>query len=326
MRAFLLTTLLLSGMISLHAEILQTTPSGATNTNSSPAPIKSTAGQVAHDTEVKYEQKFWQAAFLTPITFYGKVEDEKGNPVADAKAIIMPGNTWNGSGQNYEKKTDEEGLFSIAGIHGLGVGVSVTKKGYYSDARSGGNFGYASGTGCSAPHRDPKDPAIFVLQKMGQTEPLIKHYWKQAVVAKDGAPTSLNLLNGQNTTGVNSIQIQAWVNDAGLPKNGTPPYPWKAIISVQGGGIMERKGGYYSFEATTDIYSNEIVVEMQANDPKWSTRVTKDYYFKFSDGRYARASIEFYIGGFQFVSVTSYLNPQPDHTNLEYDPEQMVKP
>lgn len=291
-----------------------------------PQPKPSAAVQVNHAAEIKQEMAFWQAAFLTPITFYGKVVDEKGNPVAGAKTIIQPTDCMNGASKNFEKITDNNGNFSISDLHGLSVAIAVSKGGYYSTPQSRGSFGYIqSSYGTFSPHIDPNKPAIFVLQRMGQTEPLIKHEWFQAEIAKDGTPTYLDLITGKKTQGADSMQIQIWTQDAGLPPNGWHPYPWKAMLTISGGGVIVKIGGPYDFTAPTEGYTQDDVINMQSNDPKWRTHITKEYYFKFSNGKYARARIQYCIGRFQFVSVTSYLNPQPGHTNLEYDPAQQVK-
>jgi hypothetical protein len=64
---------------------------------------------------------------------------------------------------------------------------------------------------------------------------------------------------------------------------------------------------------------------MRATAEQWASDVPKQYFAKLPDGRYARFSIEFYAGGRNFVVFQSYLNPEPGHRNLEFDPAKQIK-
>ena len=261
----------------------------------------------------------------TPISFYGKVIDGNGNPIPDVNAVITTSDA-----VHYKKKSDDNGNFSITGIHGTDIIVSVSKPGYYDSTDNSKTFGYVKAAGNYNPHSDPKNPAVFILHKIGQTEPLIKHEWIQAPVAKDGTPTTLDFYSGEkNIQSSDSIKVEIWTQDAGIPRNGFHSFPWKSRLTIPGGSLQIRTGDSYNFQAPTNGYLSEDVIEMKPlgdKDFNWKGRLTKDYYFKFADGRYARATVGYYIGGFQFVSVTSYLNPQPGHTNLEYDTNQATTP
>ena len=57
----------------------------------------------------------------------------------------------------------------------------------------------------------------------------------------------------------------------------------------------------------------------------WSARPEREYFAKLPDGRFARFTIHFYAGDRNFIVFTSYLNPQPGHRNLEFDPTKQIK-
>ncbi len=259
----------------------------------------------------------------TPITFYGKVVDEKGNPVAGAKVILTPAASMdpNAVPPDYQRTSDTNGLFSIRGVHGIGLTVIVSKEGYYSLPGSGGNFGYAAGAGFGKPHPDQNDPAIFVLRKMGGTEPLIV-LKRNVKVSRTGIPITMDLRTGK-AFGDHSLdfRVEAWTNDQGIVPGTLTRYDWKCIISVPGGGLQSRTGEF-NFQAPADGYkpSDEIVIS--AKDPKWDSEVTREYFLKLANGEYARIKFTMCAGGDNFFSVTSYLNPTPGHRNLEYDPDQ----
>jgi hypothetical protein len=293
-------------------------------TQSAPSPTKLPAPLVSHETQTQEMSakissllNVWGSA---PISFYGKVVDGQGNPIERAKADIVPWQSLTGEVQHNEKTTDAQGLFSITGIHGMRLNVSVSKEGYYQTPQATQIIGYQKEMDHYNPHPNPNDPEIFVLRKKGITEPLVMHSFYQSEVAKDGTPTNLDLQTGKETSGADTIQIQVWL------QKGQNPNEWKGSVSVPGGGLMERTGDAYNFQAPANGYASEDVIERTPTAPEKRSRMTKEYWFHFADGRYARATIAFFIGGFQFVNVTSYLNPQPGHTNLEYDPDQAAQP
>jgi hypothetical protein len=301
---------------------LPSNPSPTANLSSNQVPT----GQQVNDAVRKQEAAGIYSMLTqwasTPISFYGKVVDGQGNPIEGAKAEILPVQSLTSIPHTHHKVTDAQGLFSISGIHGIRLNIQVSKDEYYQTAQASKIIGYVKELDNYSPHADPNAPAIFVLRKKGVTEPLIMHSFKQVEVAKDGSPISLDLITGKKKAVTNALQIQIWTQDAGVPRNGRHPFAWKAIVSVPGGGLQPRKGDGYDFQAPTDGYASEEMIDMQPNDPNWNSEITKDYWIHFSDGLYARATIEFYIGRFQNIYVTSYLNPQPGHTNLEYNPDQ----
>lgn len=83
----------------------------------------------------------------TPIEFFGKVVDEKEQPVAGALIEFA----WTGTPEKYGgdgvgKRTltsDSNGMFSLTGVGGKGMTVYVSKEGYYRRSESNGWFEYA---------------------------------------------------------------------------------------------------------------------------------------------------------------------------------------
>jgi hypothetical protein len=278
--------------------------------------------QAIHDAEVNREQSVFNLLSMTPITFYGKVVDEKNNPIAGAMAKMSAADHPYGIGSKYERITDESGLFSISGIHGAGLSVTVSKEGYYSLPQSWGDFGYAFRDGeDKPPHTDPNDPAIFVLRKMGETEPLIMVH-KEVRIDKNGVPVAMDLHTGKTYGLTNSdIQVQSWTQNQGIVPGSGKHYDWRCVITVPGGGLQARTGSQFDFTAPTDGYQPGDEISMSATDPKWSSRQKREYYLKLANGEYARISFTMATGGYNLFGITSYLNPQPGHRNLEANPD-----
>ncbi len=255
----------------------------------------------------------------TPITFYGKVIDQNGNPVPDAAVGYSALDKFMAPGTGYTGTSDENGKFSISDIKGARLSVNVRKNGYYFiDGKSNAAFAY--GTGSDGYFQNPptkENPAIFILQKMGTTESLIRVSSRQIDVPRTGQPMSINLATGR--TGQGNLQVTSWIGDSKQR-----PFDWRYHLSVPGGGLIERKG-QFDFEAPADGYQPTIEVNMAANAEQWTARLTKEYFAKLGDGKYARFSVRFYAGDRNFVVLESYLNPILGSRNLEFDPTKVVK-
>jgi len=267
-----------------------------------------------------------QSVLATPITFYGKVIDQNGDPVPDAVVGYSALDKFMEPGAGYTGTSDENGTFSISGIKGARLSVNVRKKGYYFiDGKSNAAFAYA--TGADGYFKNPPvqgNPAIFVLHKMGDLVPLVQLSRRQVDVPKTGAPLSIDLTTGR--IGGKDLTLESWTGAKELNR-----FDWSYRLSVSEGGLVERKGEF-DFEAPADGYHPQIEVKMPADAPQWSSRLSKQYFAKLPGDRYARFSIRFYPGvkddgaDRNFVVLESYVNPKPGSRNLEFDPSKVVKP
>jgi len=279
--------------------------------------------KVAHEATLKQQTETVKELFMTPITFYGKVVDEKGNPIEGAKAVMEPVDNSSGGSSKFEKLSDPNGLFSITGTHGLSLQVTVSKSGYYNNLPSSwGTFGYAMAMGdAKPPHPQSSDPAVFVLRKMGVTVPLIK--WRKDVrLQKDGTPMGYNFTTGQGVMNGGDIVVEAWAKDQGVGPNDR--YDWHCRISVPGGGLVAKAGGEFDFQAPENGYAPSDEINMSATDDHWQSQVSRQYYVKLSSGQYARLDFIMTAGGYNFFSATSYLNPTPGDRNLEFDASKQL--
>jgi hypothetical protein len=267
------------------------------------------------------QMKEYSAAFNTPINFWGKVVDEKGNPVPGALAKMGAADQPLKTGTQYERTTDANGLFSVTGAKGLSLSVNVSKAGYYQTDRSRGHISYFYPSGNKVPLPTQNNPAVFEIRKMGDAVPLVVKGISKPI-SKAGTPIGINLESGKLVSdGQEDLKIQCWTNDQ--TKNAEGQYDWKCRISVPGGGLIERKDNF-AFEAPADGYqpSDEIVMSQTAE--KWNPQASRQYFVKLSDNLYARIEFEMVAGGDHFFSIKSYLNPTPGSRNLEYDPAKKV--
>jgi hypothetical protein len=265
-----------------------------------------------------------EGVFNTPIEFYGRVVDQSGDPVPDAHVGIGVNDRFNASGSNYSTTSDKDGYFSFKGARGASMGVNVRKEGYYQIHKVS-NQSFAYGMGPDGAHQAPpakETPAIFVLHKMGKTEPLVYGGKRRYKPSKDGQPLDVNLETGKVVpSGQGDIRFERWAKDK--EKNQRGHFDWRFRITVPGGGLVERKG-QFDFEAPEGGYKESVEINMPASlGDQWSYTVNRSYFVRLRDGRYARFDAMVQAGhDSSALVVDAFLNPKPGSRNLEYDPKQ----
>ena len=266
-------------------------------------------------------------AFNAPISFYGRVIDQYGNPVSDADVGYTAADKFNASGSNYSGKSDARGRFEISGIKGAGLLVGVGKRGYYPvEGKSSASFAYGVGRDSyrqPAPTKD--EPAIFLLHKMGETEPLVHVSSRQYKVDRNGQPMEIVLDTGKQVP-VNrgDIRFERWTNDQS--KNARGHFDWRFRITAPGGGIIERRD-QFAFEAPLEGYQDVVEIDMPALlGDRWSYTVNRSYFVRSRKGKYARVNVRIYGGHSNSLVLEAFLNANHNSRNLEFDPAKVVNP
>lgn len=263
------------------------------------------------------------AAFGAPIVFFGKVVDQTGNPVKDAKVYYSAADQYFGDSSKYQGISDSIGRFSITGIRGAGVYVEVSKEGYDRiPDESYSSFGYGVPSGKRPPTKGT--PAIFTLRKKTEAEPLIA-IDRDVIVPKDGTPVEVSLKTGKAVlSGKGDLKIECWADDG--QKDVQRRYHWRFRLSVPDGGLVERTDTTFAFQAPADGYEPSEEFEMPPSVERWKDSFDTSYFVRLRDGTYARMRFRITTGGDHYASITSYLNPQPGSRNLEFDSRKTVKP
>jgi len=268
------------------------------------------------------QKELLKSTFETPISFWGKVIDEEGKSVSNAGVQFMAvDKPMSDQGKKYNTTSDTNGLFSISGIKGAGLYVQVTKEGYYETESSGRLFGY----GIENPNKPPSadNPAVFVLKKRGQAEPLKVFTSGGIRVPKNGHPIAVSLSQGHMTSvDQGDIQVEVWTQDQQKDVQGR--YPWRCRITVPGGGIIERMKSD-DFVAPSEKYKPDVEVNMLQTAARWQKGFDGEYFVKMKNGTFARITFNLTTGGDHFFMVQSFLNPTPGSRNLEFDPAKAVK-
>ena len=207
----------------------------------------------------------FNAAFATPIAFFGRVIDQHGDAVANAEIKSFAEDSPVKNGSQYLRKSDVDGNFFIDHARGISLAVQVSKAGYLvippSDSKvtSSGVFRYAVGTRRHVP--DPHAPVIFHLYKLGNLISLIKVGERNFRIARDGTPLSISLdqRNGHQ------VILRCWNDDLNRPQ-GQFKYDWRLELSVSKGGLLARNDNF-AFEAPEVGYEPTDTINMPASLP-----------------------------------------------------------
>jgi hypothetical protein len=277
-------------------------------------------------------QLYW--GIFTPIRFYGKVVDTDGHPVPAAQIYVSFDEFPYSPGVRDDTSSDENGNFSIWG-HGAAIVIMTSKGGYYKLPESDGNFPtWPPGNRESLPqgmgdywHSSSSNPVKFTLRKMGVCEPIIQHggdFGLNIKVKGDGTPISMDLTAGRiYRLTEEDLKVQAWINDQDVRPGSVQHFDWRYKISIPGGGLQIRNSEF-DFQAPQDGYLPSDEINVSSSDPQWNSSATREYFLKLATGKYARIKITVAVGGNDGFTITSYLNPQIGHRNLEYDPSLKV--
>ena len=251
----------------------------------------------------------------TPINFYGKVVDERGEPVAGANISFG----WTDlSPEGYSRATttsDANGLFFLEGRTGKHLSVAVSKEGYYTSWSNVDSFFYAGENENFVPDRNA--PVIFHLRKKGRGEHLIQKDFPPGIgqiwqLRSDGTAIELDLFKGTKVpVGTGQLRLEFWRDLSDKMAN---RFDWKLRLSVPGGGLIETDEEF-AFQAPKDGYQSSVAIEMPAAKQSWRGEIRTKYYVRLPNGTFGR--IDIYLLAYNGVfTVHSAVNPTGSR-NLE---------
>jgi hypothetical protein len=238
-----------------------------------------------------------------PINFYGRVLDEREQPVPGARVHAEWSDLSRNGASSEELQTDSEGLFAITGKTGRGITVRITKDGYYTPKQQI-SFDYAAFWEANYHKANPTTPVVFHLRT--KTANLALTYRETtATLSPVGAPANLDLLNGGRPSIDGQLTLAAVTNTEKYPPS---RFDWQASISVKDGGLVEHDLEF-PFEAPAKGYVPRVDFDMSAAQPDWKRGVEKHYFIRFgTPPKYGRIRVRF-NGASQKVSLDYVVNP-----------------
>jgi hypothetical protein len=278
------------------------------------------------ETGLKRAASIVQGVYDSPIEFYGKVQDHRGNPVSHAAVKYSALDKFMQPGTKYEGVSDGNGLFSLTGVNGAGLLVHVSKDGYDRiKDQSSQSFGYGMPSDNNRKAPPTKDrPALFVLRTKAEAEPMLFSSSRQIKVPNDRSVLALNLETGATVPFENGdLLIERYTDDQ--EKDAEKRFDWWVRLRVPNGGLIERDP-QFSFIAPEEGYQEVLELNMPKSlGDKWENSHEGDYFLKLGNGRFARISLKIRPTFNNFLLLESYINPSGSR-NLEYDPAKRVYP
>lgn len=257
------------------------------------------------------EDPSWE--WKMPISFYGKIVDEKMQPTAGAKVDFQWSDLSKKGASEKTVYSDDQGLFLLSGVKGKGITVRVSKEGYYQTKSSRAvDFEYADFSAQDYYEPDPNNPVIFHLRKIGAGEPMVSGRVSVSV-PPNGMPVKVDLLNKGSLSANGQLEISAVTNTEKYPPRF---FDWQASVSVPNGGMLEQNDEF-PFEAPAAGYIPQVQFNYPASDTTvWKGGVHKNYYITFgSPPKYGRIDISL-NGDSQHVNIRYWINPSGSQ-NLE---------
>lgn len=267
-----------------------------------------------------------------PISFFGKVIDQDGNPIPDVKVTFeiryMKEVGPVGIVDTFDYPavtTGADGRFALTGEKGSVMGVKKLEKIGYDPSEKSFRRSFAYWQDKNPYQPDSDRPEIFHMWKKAGAEKLVRKGIGHAI-RYDGTPSTFDLLTG-SAVSPGDLRVSLTRNPRQIAY-GQRNYEWTATIDVPNGGVIASTAEQM-YLAPADGYQDKVIVHMPANDPQWTNLKEVAVYLKLRDGKYyGRAKLEFMVGSDRETtpfSITSFVNPSGSR-NLEYDPEQNLAP
>jgi hypothetical protein len=258
-----------------------------------------------------------------PITFYGKVVDQDGKPLAGAKVSLVVVTSHFAENRTDKEpvalETDQIGNFTLTGFTAYAIDeISIQKHGYELSQKV--KRGYRFGAIPDDYKPDPANPVVFKVWKHQHPDTLIHLAWHGKVPC-DGTINRFDLSSGNLSTNGN-LEIICSRIPVNLPPANINPFTYKLQIIVIGGGIRATDDEFTYLAAEND-YSSSLSFGQTADTVKWNrnTPIPKDYYIKTADGHYGRLSLKWDLAYAQSPTILKwecFINPTGSR-NLEYD-------
>ena len=260
-----------------------------------------------------------------PIVFYGRVEDQFGNPVVGAE---ITGSTiiYNGvrmGGQKVVTTSDANGFFQLNAGKGESLGI-MPKKAGYTLATADTEFKYSK----LNPHPyvpDAGNPTVIKMWKLQGAGSLVgidQHY----KLHYTDTPINFDLLTGQIVPVGGDIKLT--VNRSPGVMSGRNRLDWSVQVEAVDGGVMESGGqDAITFSAPESGYQPSDTLTFSTNAPyKWYGLFNQGFFVMSRNGQvYSKFGLSFRINenpdDFMYVTLSGVASTNGSR-NWEVTPTQ----
>jgi hypothetical protein len=230
-----------------------------------------------------------------PIDFYGRVEDQFGEAVADA-TINFNVRVYNGYESTVKRgqvTADDNGFFSITGYKGQDLGL-VPQKAGYALATTGTLFKYSHME--DHPYvSDQNNPTLIKMWKLQGAGPLVsigQHY----KLHYTDTPINFDLLAGKIVPAGGDIKLT--VSRSPGIMSGRNRLAWSVRVEAVNGGVMDSGGQEaVTCAAPADGYEQSMAFMFSTNAPdKWFEEFNQGFFVTSRNGQvYGKLGLSFRI-------------------------------
>lgn len=271
------------------------------------------------------------AEWRTPIEFFGKVIDERNQPVAAAEVEIEWVGTrekYGGDGVGHRKMlSDNNGYFEIKGIEGKRLIVRVHKDGYYKrKSWNDGAFEYGGFWLKEFIEPDRNKPVIFHLVKRPVAESTYR-IGSRIFLEPPALETHLDLLN-ENVQSTTPADLHVHITrppGASYEK----PFDWSVTIEGSNGAEIVETTDEFMLKAPAEGYQARLVRDYK--NPTGNARQKARFYVR-NKTRNFYAAVDFEMAAYRrfngtepaSIIISAVVNPN-NSQNLEYDPSKDIR-
>jgi len=219
-----------------------------------------------------------------PIIFYGKLEDQFGNPVVGAE---ITGSTivYNGTaagGQRVVATSDAKGFFQMNGGNGESLGMMPRKEGYVL-AATNTEYKYSGFYPDSRHVPEPDNPVVIKMWKLQGAEPLTGINQRYKLRPTD-APVNFDLLAGKIVPSGGDIKITV-SRPPGVVSQSNPQ-DWSVKVEAVDGGLIETSmtDARVTYAAPDNGYQPSDALIMSTTN-HWSDLVQQMYFVTSRNGQ-----------------------------------------
>lgn len=221
-----------------------------------------------------------------PIIFYGRVEDQFSNVIADATVNfgVRIYNGYESTVESGQTISDANGFFKISGYKGESLGIGVKKEGYVFVSMNGSGIYSKLYPEEQRAHPDQNNPTVIKMWKLQGAEPLvgIDQHYKLPYTA---APINFDLLAGQIVPSGGDIKITV-SRPAGII-SGRDPQDWSVQIEAVNGGLIETSVGEarVTYAAPNSGYEPSKTFTMSNGSNTWYEAVHQMFFVQSRNGQ-----------------------------------------
>src|SRR5579859_3458441 len=261
-----------------------------------------------------------------PIDFYGKVEDQFSNAVANA-AVNFNVRVYNGIESTVKRgqvTTDANGQFTISGYKGESLGLVPAKAGYALATTGNGTFFKYSHLEDQHYVPDQKNPTVIKMWKLQGAEPLVSIN-KNYKLYYTNAPMNFDLLTGQIVQSGGDLRIT--VNRPPGVISGRNELDWSVQIEAVAGGLIDAAGQErVTYLAPESGYQPSVNVSASTNGHGVEL-IQQGLFVRSRNGQvYSKVGISFRINsepdGLMYINFSGIANANGSR-NWEGDPNTM---